>query len=217
MDETGGMRLTANSHYLDVRDGSLMPNPIEERILIDGRICPWWFAYTFDNPLRRLLHNPRKILGPYVSQGDTVIDIGCGLGPFTTELARLVGPDGRVIAVDLQDKMLQRVKARVTKAGVADRVVLHRCQPDSLDLTEKADFILAFWMAHEVPDPRSFFGQVASLLKVSGRLLLVELKGHVGREDFIRMVEEAKAAGLSPEESPSIAISRAVLFKGPGN
>ena len=68
-----------------------MPNPIEERILIDGRVCPWWFAYTFDNPLRRLLHNPRKILGPYVKEGDTAVDIGCGMGPFTVELARLVG------------------------------------------------------------------------------------------------------------------------------
>jgi cyclopropane fatty-acyl-phospholipid synthase-like methyltransferase len=189
-----------------------MPNPIEERVLIDGRVCPWWFAYTFDNPLRRLLHKPRKILGPYVEHGDTAVDIGCGMGPFTVELARLVGPGGRVIAVDLQDKMLQRVKKRVTKAGVAGRVELHRCTPDSLGLAVQADFILAFWMAHEAPDARSFFGQIAAHLYENGRFLLVEPKGHVGQEDFARELEAAKAAGLIPQEIPKIALSRAALF-----
>lgn len=189
-----------------------MPNPIEERILIDGRVCPWWFAYTFDNPVRRWLHNPHKILSPYVAEGDTAVDIGCGMGPFTVELARLVGPGGQVIAVDLQDKMLQRVKERVNKAGLADRVQLHRCTPDSLDLTEQADFALAFWMAHEVPDIRSFFDQIYGLLRDGGRLLLVEPKGHVGQEDFEREAQAAQAAGFSMQASPKIAVSRAALF-----
>jgi ubiquinone/menaquinone biosynthesis C-methylase UbiE len=180
--------------------------------MIDGRVCPWWFAYTFDNPLRRWLHNPRKILGPYVFEGDTAVDIGCGMGPFTVELARLVGPEGRVIAVDLQDKMLQRVKTRVAKAGVSERVELHRCEPNSLGVTEKADFILAFWMAHEVPDTRSFFGQIAGLSKEGGRFLLAEPKGHVGHDDFEYEVEAAQAAGLSIQETPKIAFSRAMLF-----
>jgi len=189
-----------------------MPNPIEERFLIDGRVCPWWFAYTFDNPLRRWLHKPRKILGPHVKEGDTAIDIGCGMGPFTVELARLVGPDGRVIAVDLQEKMLQRVESRVARAGVADRVELHRCEPDSLGLTEEADFILAFWMAHEAPDAGSFFEQITNLLKEGGRFLLVEPKGHVGQEDFAREVEAVLAAGLLLQESPKIGMSRSGVF-----
>jgi ubiquinone/menaquinone biosynthesis C-methylase UbiE len=189
-----------------------MPNPIEERILIDGRVCPWWFAYTFDNPLRRWLHNPRKILGSYVQEGGTAIDIGCGMGPFTVELARLVGANGRVIAVDLQEEMLQRVEKRLNRAGLTDRVELHRCQPDSLGLAAEADFILAFWMAHEVPDAHAFFEQIAGLLKASGRFLLVEPNGHVGQEEFQGEVEAAQAAGLSILERPKIAISRAALF-----
>jgi ubiquinone/menaquinone biosynthesis C-methylase UbiE len=134
------------------------------------------------------------------------------MGPFTVELARLVGPGGRVVAVDLQEKMLQRVAKRVKRAGLADRVELHRCQPESLSLTLEADFILAFWMAHEVPDPHAFFEQIASLLKQSGRFLLVEPKGHVGQEDFEREVVAAQAAGLSIHEWPRIAISRAAVF-----
>lgn len=128
-------------------------------------------------------------------------------------VVRLVGPEGKVIAVDLQEKMLQRVQARVTKAGVADRVALHRCRPASLGLTVEAGFILAFWMAHEVPDMDAFFKQVAGLLKEDGRFLLVEPKGHVGQEDFDMQIAAAQAAGLAIQERPKIAISRSALFQ----
>ena len=63
-------------------------------------ICPWWLAYTFDHPLRRLVHRPRTLYGAYVCEGMTVCDLGCGLGFNTMGLAELVGPNGRVIAVD---------------------------------------------------------------------------------------------------------------------
>ena len=181
-----------------------MPNPIEERILIDGRVCPWWFAYTFDNPVRRWLHNPHKILSPYVAEGDTAVDIGCGMGPFTVELARLVGPGGRVIAVDLQDKMLQRVKERVNKAGLADRVQLHRCTPDSLDLTEQADFALAFWMAHEVSSTRSMvcLGMVAASCWSNPRATLARKILSAKPRQLKRPVSPCKR----PPRSPSAAL-----------
>lgn len=71
------------------------------------RICPWWMTYTFDNPLRRLLHDRRRILGPFVRPGMRVADIGCGMGYFTLGLADLVGPQGKVLAVDLQKRQLE--------------------------------------------------------------------------------------------------------------
>ena len=39
-------------------------------------VCPWWGGYFIDNPLRRLFHNPEKIVGPYVQPGMTVMDVG---------------------------------------------------------------------------------------------------------------------------------------------
>ncbi len=54
-------------------------------------VCPAEFAGSLDNPLRRLIHNPRKILEPYIRKGMNVLDLGCGPGYFTGELARLVG------------------------------------------------------------------------------------------------------------------------------
>ncbi len=77
-----------------------------------GHTCPPWFLFTFDNPLRRWLHNPRKIVRPFVSPGDTVLDVGCGMGTFTIDLASYVGPQGKVIAADLQEAMLDGLEKR---------------------------------------------------------------------------------------------------------
>ncbi len=113
-------------------------------------VCPWWLCYSFDNPLRRFIHDPEPLLAPYVKPGMTVVDVGCGMGYFTISLAKITGPGGKVIAVDLQQRMLDALVRRAEKAGVADRVIPHRCQKESLGVEGPADFALAFWMAHAV-------------------------------------------------------------------
>lgn len=69
-------------------------------------VCPWWLCFTFDNPLRKLLHNPEAILGSYIQPGTNVIDLGAGMGYFSIPMAKLVGPAGHVTAIDIQTKML---------------------------------------------------------------------------------------------------------------
>lgn len=82
----------------------------------------------------------------------TAADLGCGPGYFTPTLAQLVGPAGKVIAVDLQQGMLERVRTKVLGTELEPRVVLHHCQAERLDLPGGVDFMLAFYMVHEVPD-----------------------------------------------------------------
>ncbi len=175
-------------------------------------VCPWWLCYSFDNPLRRLFHDPKRLLDPYVKPGMTVVDIGCGMGYFTIDLAKLAGPEGRVIAVDLQQQMLDALGRRARRAGVTDRIILHRCRKESLGVEEPADFALAFWMAHEVPDKPRFFGEIFAMLRPSGRFLLVEPKYHVTAEAFRRTVEMCRERGFSPVDEPAVRLSRAVLM-----
>lgn len=175
-------------------------------------VCPWWLCYSFDNPLRRLFHDPDRLLGPYVKTGMTVVDIGCGMGYFTIGLARLTGPEGKVIAVDLQQQMLDVLERRSRRAGVADRIVLHRCSKKSLGVEDSADFALAFWMAHEVPDKPRFFGEILALLKPRGRLLVVEPKVHVTQRSLERTVVVCRETGFHVLEEPRVALSRAFLL-----
>jgi len=182
----------------------------------DG-VCPWWMCYTFDNPLRRLIQDPERLLEPYVQHGMTAVDIGCGMGYFTLGMAKLVGPGGKVIAVDLQQEMLAVLGRRALKAGLTDRIVPHRCRPDLLEVEEPADFVLAFWMAHEVRGKPRFFAQISAFLKPEGRFLLVEPKLHVTRERFGRTVEACRAAGFRLLGEPAVALSRAVLMEKSGS
>jgi ubiquinone/menaquinone biosynthesis C-methylase UbiE len=143
----------------------------------------------------------------------TAVDIGCGMGYFTMDAAKLVGPGGKVIAVDLQEQMLAVLNRRALKVGLSDRIVLHRCRPDRLGVEEIADFVLAFWMVHEVKDKPRFFGEIFSFLKKDGRLLLVEPRLHVNRSRFGRTVEVCRAVGFRLRGEPAVALSRTVLME----
>jgi ubiquinone/menaquinone biosynthesis C-methylase UbiE len=175
-------------------------------------VCPWWLCYSFDNPLRRFIHDPESLLAPSVKPGMTVVDVGCGMGYFTIPLARITGPGGKVIAADLQQRMLDALVRRAEKAGVADRVIPHRSQIESLSIEGPADFALVFWMAHEVPDKPRFFREIFVFLKQGGRLLLVEPKYHVPVGDFNGTLAVCREAGFSPVGEPAVALSRAVLL-----
>ena len=178
-------------------------------------VCPWWFCFTFDNPLRRLFQNPKKILAPYVREGDTVIDIGPGMGYFTISLAELVGSSGRVVAVDVQQKMLDFLIARARRRGVAERIVPHLSSPESIGINEKADFVLAFWMLHEVPDQELFLREVRSVLKPQGLLLLAEPIMHVRRKKFLQTIQLAEEVGFLLKDTPRISLSFAAVFETP--
>jgi ubiquinone/menaquinone biosynthesis C-methylase UbiE len=103
-------------------------------------VCPWWLAFTLNNVFRKWVRDPQSILEPFIRPGQVATDIGCGPGFFTLDMARLVGADGKVIAVDLQEKMLQIVKQRAEKAHLSDRIQYHQCQAQALGLQEPSDF-----------------------------------------------------------------------------
>lgn len=176
-------------------------------------VCPWWLAYTFDNPFRKLFHRPERIFSSMVCEGMTVADIGCGMGYFSIGMAGLVGTDGKVIALDVQREMLMRVERRARKAGLASVVETQLCRSDDLGIDEPLDFALAFWMVHEIPDPQAFFVQVGNLLNPDGRLLVTEPKFHVSAAVFEAELAMAKRAGLSVSEHPDVAFSRAAVLK----
>ncbi len=178
-----------------------------------NHICPWWLAYSFDNPIRKLFHKPHQMLAPYLREGMTVMDVGCGMGFFSIGMAKMVGNSGRVIAVDLQPKMLEVTKKRSKRVGVANRIMTHLCQPDEFGVKVAVDFILTFWMAHEVPNKNDFFGQLNSVLIPEGKLLIAEPKMHVTATRFQDILETAQTVGLELCGHPSIRFSHSAVFE----
>ena len=178
-------------------------------------VCPWWLGYWLVSPVRKLGENPRKALSPFIRDGMVVLEPGCGMGFFTLEAARLAGPRGRIVAVDVQPKMLAALVRRARRAGLADRIDTRLAAPASLgigDLAGTVDVALALHVVHELPDPERFFAEVSASLKPGGALLLAEPRGHVSAEHFARSVASAGRTGLRRSGEPKGLLGRTALL-----
>ena len=180
-----------------------------------GHVCPWWLGYFHLGPIRRWLQNPDTILSPYVRPGMRILDIGSGMGFFTLEAAKLAGAEGRVVAIDLQPRMISTLVRRARRAGLDGRIDARVCSADDLgaaDLTGSIDLAFVFYVVHEVEDVPGFMKQVQELLVTGGRFLMVEPMNHQSKEDFERCVGAACDVGFSIVERPEIRRSRSVLL-----
>jgi len=138
------------------------------------------------------------------------------MGFFTLELARLVGPSGRVVAVDVQSRMLAGLKRRAARKGLLERVDARLAKRDSLgvpDLAGRVDFALAFALVHELPAAGRFFTEIAEALKRDACLLLAEPTGHVNATEFEDELQAAAQAGLQLANRPAIRHNRTALLK----
>ena len=184
--------------------------------MAEHHLCPVWIGYLLASPIRKLFQNPMKILKPYVNEAMTVADIGCAMGFFSLPLAEMVGPNGKVVCVDVQEKMIKSLEKRAQKAGLSGRIQTIICNGDSLgldDFKEQIDFALASAVVHEVPDSAGFFSEINEAMKPAGKLLVAEPKGHVSETDFERVVSAAEQNGFAAAERLEIKRSRAVLLQ----
>ena len=89
---------------------------------------------------------------------------------------------------------------------------MHLCQKDRIGISQKADFVLAFWMVHEVPDQKRLFVELKELLSPGGRIMVIEPNIHVTAREFTEMITHIESAGLKIIERPKVALSRSLLL-----
>ncbi len=178
-----------------------------------NRVCPVERAGALDTRLRRWIQSPKRILKPYVKEGMHVLDLGCGPGVYTLELANMVGEKGLVVAADIQDGMLQMVQKKIRDTPLEKIIELHQTSQSSLDLSLKADFILAFYVLHEIPGKENLYKELYLLLKPGGKLLIIEPKGHVTKQEFKTMVLQFESLGLHSENCSNVFFSRTALLQ----
>jgi ubiquinone/menaquinone biosynthesis C-methylase UbiE len=184
-----------------------------------GKVCPWWIGYFLISPLRKLMQHPEKILGPYLKPGMVAVDIGSGMGYFSLPMAVLVGDSGKVICVDLQEKMLSSLKKRARKARLLQRIETRQAEVNTLnlsDIADCADFAIAFNVVHEIPDQERFLREIYDLVKANGTLFLSEPKGHITAQQFAETRSAAQALGFKMISAPYIRREHTcVLVKSP--
>jgi ubiquinone/menaquinone biosynthesis C-methylase UbiE len=178
----------------------------------NSRTCPVELAGGLDNYIRRLLQNPLKILKPYIREGMTVLDLGCGPGFFSMEIAKILNGSGKVIAADLQEGMLQKVDKKIKGTELEQRIELHKCEETKIGVTDPIDFVLAFYMVHEVPNQEKLFEEIKSILKPGGKVYIIEPNFHVTKKAFEEMIFRLKGMGFELIDSPKVFFSRTALM-----
>ncbi len=179
----------------------------------NNRVCPVERAGSLDNRFRRWLQNPQKILRPYMKEGMTVLDAGCGPGFFSIEMAQMVGDSGRIIASDLQEGMLRKVRDKIKGTELEKRIRLHKCEENKISVSEPVDFVLLFYMVHEIPNKKDFFCEIGTILNPNGQVLIVEPPFHVSKAAFKETVRKARDAGFTDVEGPNVFFSKTVILK----
>ena len=178
-----------------------------------SRICPVEHAGSLDLKIRRWVQNPQKILAPYINEGMTILELGCGPGFFTIDMAQMVGTSGRVIAADLQQGMLEKIRLKIKDSELKGRITLHRCAEHTIGISDSLDFVLLFYMVHEVSDKKLLFSEIESLLNENGSILIVEPPFHVSQKAFEEMLRIAEGVGLRVVKRPKLFLNKTALLK----
>ena len=171
----------------------------------NNNICPWWMGYMLIIPFRKFGQDPEEILSPHIKPGMAIMDYGCAMGYFSIPLARMTGRQGQVFCVDIQKKMLTKLKRRSVKYNVTSIIrplqVGKNYHP--VDLSGQLDFILLFSVVHEVPDKIKLFRDLYIMSKSGCKVLFAEPKSHVSQETFAKSLQLAQSAGFKvTDEKP---------------
>jgi ubiquinone/menaquinone biosynthesis C-methylase UbiE len=179
----------------------------------DKHVCPWYCCFTFDNFIRKMFQNPYDVLAGLVKPGDRVADIGPGQGYFSIPMAKMVGGNGQVVAIDIQDKMLKILIRRAERANVKDRIICKLVKDADFGFDSEIDFALAFWMVHEAPDKKSFLQSIFTSLKTESKFLIAEPRLHVTKRMLERTAGICQDVGFRLIDRPKIFFSRSILLR----
>jgi ubiquinone/menaquinone biosynthesis C-methylase UbiE len=183
---------------------------------MEKHLCPVWVGYLLSNPIRKWFQNPDQIIGPYIKEGMTVLDVGCAMGFFSLPAARIVGPNGKVICIDIQNEMIQKLEKRAVKKGLINRIETRLSNQNSLnidDLAEKIDFAFAIFVVHETSDMSAFFSQIYQSLKPGHKFLVLEPGFHVSAESFDQSISIAQANGFTVSDKLKRQNSRVAVLE----
>ena len=172
-----------------------------------GRLFPPQDLGLLEGPDREAWQKPDQIMDALaVADGASVADIGAGAGWFTIQLARRVGPNGKVFAQDVQRQMLEAIRRRVSREGLQNVETRLGAGSNPNLPTGGLDAVLVVDVYPEVDDRVAFLRNLAAALKRNGRIGIVNYKpgrggpGPVGAEGSrveAAVVEaDARAAGL---------------------
>ena len=167
-------------------------------------------THKFDVNNRRQLESEerRSLLTPYETlktlgyqKGDTIADIGCGIGLFTIPAAEIGGDEAKIYAVDVSEEMLCEVKKRAEKAGFNNITIVKSDEYDFKLLNETMDFVLICAVLHEIDDKKRFLQEASRICRKGGKIAIIDfnetqttygppLSHRIARKQVLTLVSE---------------------------
>jgi ubiquinone/menaquinone biosynthesis C-methylase UbiE len=170
--------MRALTNLLSLGAGTLVGNQVSLRAgcLSQPRPMPYQVAQALDHPWRLKYRTPAEDVGLYgCGAGMTVLDLGCGVGLYTVELARRVGDDGVVHAVDLQQPLVEQARQRVAVADLSRRVRFYCEGAYGLSLADNSvDLAVLVATLSEIPNQLLALAELGRVLKPGGRIVVSE-------------------------------------------
>ena len=162
---------------------------------------PQFMGDLIDNPLRRRIQPPDETaLRHGVEPGMRVLDVGPGNGTYTLATARRVGPQGQVVAIDIEPKMIARVRRRTLAEGVTNIETRLANVYDLPFEDDSFDLIYLIAVIGEIPQPPRAFSEFRRVLKPNGKLVFSELLMDPDYPLASRLTLQVEAAGFHLKE-----------------
>jgi ubiquinone/menaquinone biosynthesis C-methylase UbiE len=168
---------------------------------LEPKPFPFADAAILESPLRGIVAGPKRILGDFgIGAGERVLEIGPGIGYYSSDAARRVGQKGRLLCLDIQREMLGAVRSKVAAAG-GDADLLQGSATDLPLASGSLDHVFFIAVLGEVPDHARALAEVRRVLRPGGRLSVAEL---FPDPDFVTKTtlrRELTAAGFAEEST----------------
>ena len=197
--------------------------------LIIGRIlkrfihfpAPPYVRFFLDSRLRKWMQPASLLIARSgIKKGGTVLEVGCGSGAYTLDLARAVGNEGTVYALDIQQSMLDYVNQKLSKEQNRDiqNVKLVLGNAYKLPFNDQSiDAICMITVLQEIPDKQKALVEIARVLKQDGRAAVTELFVDPDYRSRKTTTRQITAAGLEVEADEGNLFNYTIRFKKPSH
>jgi ubiquinone/menaquinone biosynthesis C-methylase UbiE len=178
--------------------------------------CPWWLSVLLENPYMNAVAGSSRLLDrARLTSGMRVLDVGCGPGRIAIPAAERVGPEGEVVALDVQPQMLKELGKRSAASGLTNiRTVLGDVGEAELG-EDSFDCALLVTVLGEIPDPAAALRGICAALKPGGILSVTEVIPDPDYQRLGRVKRLCEGAGFRHERTFDAALAFTMNFRKP--